>query len=90
MFRLKRSIELDYNRQGYVYFLSRCYSDLKPERQLEIMAICNAAGGEHAPALFEFVTTDATATAVCMKHYISRSTLYRAVKRYYESFPPDL
>lgn len=90
MFRLKRSIDLDYNHQGYVYFLSRCYRDLKPERQIEIMAICSAAGGEHASALFEFVTTDATATAICLKYYISKATLYRVVKRYYESFPFEL
>ena len=40
--------------------------------------------------LFEFVTTDAGATAVCMKHFLSRSTLERAVRRYYESFPQNL
>ena len=37
-----------------------------------------------------YVTTDAGATAVCMKHFLSRSTLERAVRRYYESFPQNL
>ena len=41
-------------------------------------------------ALFEFVTTDATATAVCMKHCLSKSTLHRMVRRYYEDFPKKL
>lgn len=90
MFRLKRSISLGYNRQGYIYFLSRCYYDLCPTRRSQILELITAAGGEYADALFEFVTTDATATAICLKNYISRATLYRAVKRYYESFPLEL
>ena len=27
---------------------------------------------------------------LCMKHFLSRSTLERAVRRYYESFPQNL
>ena len=38
-------------------------------------------------ALFEFVTTDAGAQAVCLRHHLSPSTLERAVRRYYEAFP---
>lgn len=90
MYRFKRGVKADYNRQGYVYFTSRRYDHLTPGRKKKIRELCAAAGGEYGDALFEFVTTDTTATAICMKHFISRATLYRAVKRYYEGFPDGL
>ena len=90
MFRLKSGVNVEYNRQGYIYFTSRIYRDLHPEAQKKILDLCAECGGEYYQALFEFVTTDATATAICMKHYIGKSTLYRAVRKYYESFPKSL
>lgn len=86
MYHYKRGVKADYNRQGYVYFLSRRYAHLTPGRQKKIRQLCAEAGGEYAAALFEFVTTDTTATAICAKHFVSKATLYRAVKRYYEGF----
>lgn len=90
MFRYKRGVKVDYDRQGYIYFVSRMYKELPAEDQQAILNLCLACGGEHYQALFEFVTTDAGATAVCTKHFLSRSTLERAVRRYYESFPQNL
>ena len=90
MFRYKRGIDLSYERQGYVYFSSRSYAELPAKSQAAIRAMCEEHGGAHSTALFEFVTTDATATALMMKHYISKATLYRAVKRYYEGFPKKI
>lgn len=90
MFRFKSGIRADYNRQGYIYFLSRRYKDLPPEDQSKIKNLCRECGGEHHRALFEFVTTDTTATALSLKYYISRATLYRAVQKYYEGFPDKL
>lgn len=90
MYRYKRGVKADYNRQGYVYFVSRRFEHLTPTRQRKIRELCADAGGEYEDALFEFVTTDTTATAICMKHYVSKATLYRAVKRYYEAFPEGI
>ncbi len=90
MYRYKRGVKADYNRQGYVYFVSRRFEHLTPARQRKIRELCADAGGEYEDALFEFVTTDTTATAICMKHYVSKATLYRAVKRYYEAFPEGI
>lgn len=90
MFRYKKSIPLPYARQGYIYFTSRGYLALAPEQQAAIRRLCREVGGPHGRALFEFVTTDATATVVCMKHYISESTLHRMVRRYYMEFPDSL
>ena len=90
MFRYKKSVPVSYERQGYIYFASRLYRELTEEQQHKLLNLCLQCGGEHYQALFEFVTTDAGATAVCMKHFLSRSTLERAVRRYYESFTQNL
>ena len=90
MFRFKRGVQVDYNRQGYIYFVSRQYKELPKEDQRKIVNLCLLHGGEHYQALFDFVTTDTTATAITMKYYISRATLYRAVCKYYEGFPKKL
>ena len=90
-FRFKRGIRLGYTRQGYIFFTSRMYHSLPRERQQVISDLCLRCGGSSYQALFEFVTTDVSATAVCLKHYLaSRTSLYRALKRYYEAFPPYL
>lgn len=90
MFRYKRGVNVTYNRQGYIFFVSRMYNELPEHSKELIMALCHSEGGQHWQALHEFVTTDATATALCMKHYISKATLYRVVRRYYEAFPEKI
>ena len=90
MFRFKSGVKVDYNRQGYIYFTSRLYKELQPDAQRKILNLCTEHGGEHYQALLECVTTDATATALCRKHYISKNTLYRCVRKYYENFPERL
>lgn len=87
MFRYKESIPLSYERQGYIYFKSLLYRDLPKAEQTRIRQLCRKAAGANADALLEFVTRRESATAVCMRHYIaSNTTLYRALRRYYELF----
>lgn len=86
MFRYKRSIHVDYEKQGYIYFVSRRYEILSQKDKRRIESLCREAGGEYWKALFEFVTTDTGAAEICRKHYISASTLERAVRRYYVKF----
>lgn len=90
MFRYKRGIKEGYDRQGYIYFTSRQYKAMSKEDREKIRQLCIQSGGEHYRELLEFVTTDATATAIGMKYCISKATLYRAVRKYYESFPDKL
>ena len=91
MFRYKRGIDVSYEKQGYIHFCCRRFPELSAERQEAIWRLCRAAGGEHAEALFEFVTTQDTATAICQRHFIaSRTSLYRVVKKFYESWPEEL
>lgn len=90
MFRIKKGVRMDYVGQGYVYFTSRMYNRLPAEKKLGILAHCCNVGGEHSAALLEYVTTATSPERICQKHYISRSTLYRVVKKYYETFPKEL
>lgn len=86
MFRFKKSIPVDYDRQGYIYFVSRQYKKLDKTSQNQIRQLCRKAGGEHHNALFAYVTTNLGPAAVCMEHFLSESTLERAVKKYYIEF----
>ena len=90
MFRYRSGIKVDYDRQGYIYFISRLFDDLSYRDKEKIRKLCEKCAGEEAPALLEYVTTDASATAICIKHYVSKSNLYRAVRKYYENFPDKL
>ena len=90
MFRYKRGVKADYNRQGYIYFTSRRYRELDEAAQQKILNLCLEHGGEYYQALFEFVTTDASATALTMRHHMDKTTLYRKVRKYYENFPTQL
>ena len=90
MFRYKKSIPLSYERQGYIYFSSRLYEEMPERAQRTIEELCHRCGGEYHRALLEFVTTDAGATGVCLRHHLSPSTLERAVRRYYQRFPRKL
>lgn len=89
-FRVKKSIPLTRERQGYVYWRSRMYAELPRKKQEAIRELCRMAGGDYADAVLEFVTTDEGATRICLRHYISRETLDRAVRRYYLGFPTTL
>lgn len=90
-FRYKRGIAVPYDRQGYIYFKSLRYRSLPAREQERIRRLCTTVGGNNGQALLEHVTTGETAKSVCQRHYIaSPTTLYRALKRYYERFPQDM
>ncbi len=90
MFKFKAGINASYERQGYIYFKSLNYKMLSQKEKSAIDKLCISVGKEYSDALFKFVTTDTTATKICLEYYISKATLYRIVKRYYETFPPEL
>ena len=87
MFRFRKSVALPRERQGYIYYKSLCFRHLKERERDRLTRLCSQAGGEYADALFEFVTADVSATAICMRHHLSRSTLERCVRKYYLMFP---
>ena len=72
MFRYKKSVPVSYERQGYIYFSSLLYREMPERAQQKILNLCmECGGGDYYRALFEFVTTDANATYICMKHSLS-------------------
>lgn len=90
MFREWKGAKVSYNWQGYIFFVSRNYKELSREKRALIDALCLKIGGEdYAAALKEFMTSDRSAVSVCMRHYLSKGTLYRYVRRYYEEFPRE-
>ena len=86
MFRHKKSVAVSRDMQGYIFFKSRLYKELPERDRREIDDLCLKCGGEYYQALFQFVTTDDGADIVCMRHHLSRSTLKRIVRKYYERF----
>ena len=86
MYRYKRGINLTYDEQGYVYFASILYKKMPAAEQERISELCRECGGAYHRALFDFVTKGKTATAIEMQYGVSKSTLYRAVRRYYKNF----
>ncbi len=90
-FRYKPGIALPYERQGYIYFKSLSYSHMSAQERERVRSLCTTVGGEHGQALLEHVTTGESIKSVCQRHYIASPTsLYRALKRYYERFPYEL
>ena len=90
-FRFKRAIKVPYVRQGYIYFKSLRYQNLPAREQERIRHLCDKVAGYNGQALLEHVTTGELVRTVCQRHYIaSPTTLYRALKRYYEWFPEDM
>ena len=83
-------MKLKAERQMYIYSVSRLYKELSERNRKTIRELCNECGAEYSAALFEFVTTDTTATALEFKYHLSKPTLYRIVKKYYESFPEEI
>lgn len=83
---MKGGVNRTPEEQGLIYYTARNYRS-QPERvRRYIDELCLEAGGEYAAALKAFVTTDRGATSVCMEFYISKATLYRAVRRFYEGY----
>lgn len=90
VFRFKKGIDVEYDLQGYIYFTSRRFKKLPAAQQKRILRLIQETAPGYGDALFEFVTTDSGATAVCMKHNLSASTLERMVRKYYERFARSL
>lgn len=85
-FRYRPGLGVPYERQGLVYFTSRCYKDQPQRVRKKIDRLCRECGGDHADALRAFVTTDTEMSVICRKFFLSKSTLYRVVRRYYREF----
>ena len=90
-FRFKRGIAVPYEQQGYIYFKSLRFQKLPAAERDKIRVLCKNVGGYNWKALLEHVTTGTPVREVCRRHYIaSPTTIYMALKRYYERFHEKL
>ena len=85
-FKIKSGVNLSYEEQAYIWAYSRLYKRLCAAERAKIRALCQKSAGAYAEALLDYVTTDDTATRICLRHNISRATLYRCVQKYYMGF----
>ena len=86
MFRKKRGIHIDYPEQGLIYFTCLTYDSQSERVKKRIRRVCDTVGGELSDALFEFVTTEKSATEIALKNYVSESTLYKLRRDFYHAF----
>lgn len=85
-FRYLRSVRKTYNEQGMIYFACVNYARLTPGTRRKIDRLCERAGGEYAPALKEYLTTEADWRYICDKHHFSDKTLERVRRKFYEAW----
>ena len=86
MFKKKRGIHIDYPNQGLIYFTCLTYKTQSERVKKRIRKICDLTGGANADALFDFLTTEKSATEIALKHYVSESTLYKLRQNFYYAF----
>ena len=86
MFRYRKSRNLKYNEQGLIYFLCHNYHKMPQNVQEMIKNRCKNTCGHHWNAVFDYMTTDKSFISVCMKHYISESTLADNILRFYKDW----
>lgn len=85
-FKRLRSVRKSYNEQGLIYFTCINYRRAPEWQRRRIDLLCESVGGEYAPALREYLTTEADWIHVCQKYHISDRTLDRMRTRFYEAW----
>lgn len=88
-FKYKKSIPLPYDRQGYVYFVSKNYRILPLKQRQRIDRLIEEIGRSYADALRAFVILGESCSAIESRYYCSTSQLYRLVREYYQRFPVE-
>lgn len=86
--RFKRlgTVRKSYEAQGLIYFACRDYKNQPAKIREKIDRLCSQAAGDYAPALFEFLTTDADWVYITQKYFISSATLDRARTEFYNAW----
>ena len=83
-FKQLRSVNKSYNEQALIYFTCITYDRQNATTRRKIERLCRKAAGEYAPALLEYLTTDAEWVGVCQKYHVGDRTLERVRRRFYE------
>ncbi len=86
MFRKRKGIKVSYPMQGLICFTCLTYDAQPKEVKDKIKQLCEQVGGSFSDALFEFITTEKTATEISLNYYVSETHLYNLRKKFYESW----
>jgi hypothetical protein len=73
-----------------IYFTLQNFRALPQGKQEKLRQLCRDTAGEYDVALWDYLTTEKGYVGVSMDHNLSQATLFRCVKRFYESFPKAL
>lgn len=84
MFRKKRGIRLNYNKQGLIHFTCLDWKSQPKEIQDKIFDLCQDIGREDAQALEEIVTTEKSIVEISLKYHLNEKYLYKMRKLFYE------
>ena len=98
-FKKIRSVRVDYYTQGLIYFLCAAYGNTYRRVRLPewikkmIRDVCNDVGRGregYGSAIFALMTTRKSVDAVSREFYLSKETVYRLRKEFYEQFADRL
>ena len=81
-----RGVCVSRNMQGYIRYTCLTYRDQPKHVREKIARLCRECGGEYGAALWELVCTEESAVSIALRHHVSEATLYRARKKFYESW----
>lgn len=85
-FRKLRGVNLSEEKQGLIRYTCLNYESMPEWMQRKITCLCDECGGEYSSALFSVMTSKRSMTEIALKNYVNESTLYRARKKFYESW----
>lgn len=85
-FRKLQGVGLPESKQGLIYYTCLNYAEQPKHVRRKIERLCQSAGGEYAPALFELVTSPTSVTATASKWHLSEETLKRLRRSFYRSW----
>ena len=85
-FRKLRGVRLPEEKQGLIRYTCLNFSSQPEWMREKIQRLCEECGGAYSAALLEVMTTRRSMTEISLRHFVDESTLYRARKRFYESW----
>ena len=85
-FKRIRSINLPEWKQGELFYRLKGFQEMPSDEKRRVHKLCRQCAGEHADALFEFLTTYKTSVKISVDHYVSQTQLYTYRKRFYETW----
>ncbi len=85
-FKRLKSVKKSYIEQGVIYFTCAGYRKQPKAVQEKIDKLCSCVGGDYAPALKCYMTTDADWITVCRRFSISSATLERLRRSFFEAW----